>query len=354
MTVRVSADGVPRIFRFLPCAISMVTGESGAGKSFMAMWCAWKFLEAGGHVFSNVVIGQLQADGHWDDTRRPTRYHYAESWAEFFGGLSEVLMEEKEARCLLIIDEAATSLSAYDWRSETAGILRGTGTLKRKWGQLHIMVIAMRDSLILKAAREKGEEGGLLDMRFLKDRWAVERYGGFLLGQAYSQQEIVVIDRGELAEHEAYTFTFADQLARPLEMCKPGDYAFASYAQASWGLGKHPHTPKGRWSWRQFLAIQSGIWPDRIPRLMYDFWHKDPTQVHKLSGVDIPEVEAEKLQVDEGESTSTQKGGIVREVERVLLERGRDTNMSQIGRELGVSQPFVSMTRKRLIKEGRL
>ena len=375
MTVGHSEGGMPKTFKLFPCAISIVTGESGSGKSMFSMWSAWNFMHppcghatCGGHVFSNVVVAQLQPDGTWDDRKHPDRYHYCEAWSEFFARLSEVLVKDPTAHCMLVIDEAANSLSAYDWQSETAQILRATGTLKRKWGELHIMILSMRQSLILKSIREMGEEGGLLDMKFMKDTWAVERYGGFLLNQAYDRKEIVVLSRPELEEPEAFTFTFSEQLAKPTLLCKPGDYAYATLAQATWGLGLHPHTEKGRWSWQQFIAIQSGIWPDQIPRLMYDYWHGDPSKVSKVEvpEVDIngpgedfkPESREEKLAkvAESAQRASTQKGGVVREVERLLLERGSGANLSQIAREVSppVTQQFVSQTRKRLSAEGKL
>lgn len=356
--MRYGKGGLPKIFNFLPCALSIVTGESGSGKSFFSMWCTWKFIEAGGHVFSNVVVAQLQPDGKWDDKKRPERYYLVESWAEFFTRESEVLAKDPGARCMLIIDEAASSLSSYDWQSETAKILRSSVTLKRKWGELHIMVISMQHSLILKAIRETGEEGGLLDIKFLKNKWAIERHGGHLLALAHDHKEIVVVVRVELEEPEAYTVSVAEQLARPTELCKPGDYAYATLGQSAWGLGQHPYTEKGRWSWQHFIAIQSGIWPDAIPALMYAFWHGDPTRIVK--GEPVPDVLTDQVApefklkpVELAQNTSTQHD-VKPEVERLLLERGRDANLSQIAREAGCTQPFVSQVKKEMVEEGRL
>jgi len=357
-------DGVERIFKFLPCAISLITGESGSGKSFFAMWCAWQFIRGGGHVFSNVVVAQLQPDGKWDDTKHPERYHFVQSWSEFFTRLSEVMLKEPAGRALLIIDEAASSLSAYEWQGESAKLMRSSATLKRKWLDLHVMVITMRHSLVLKALRETGEEGGLKDITFYKDTWAIEKWGGHLLDQPYDRKEIVVISRDELQEPEAYTFTVAEQLALPTELAKPGDYSYATLGQSTWGLGSHPHAEKGRWSWQHFIAIQSGIWPDRIPQLVYDYWHSDP---NKRLIVPVPAVKStevvgfesreEKLAklAQPAKHATTQKGGVVREVERLLIERGYDTNLSAIAREVSppVTQQFVSQTRKRLRAEGK-
>lgn len=355
--MRYSKDGMPKIFKFLSCALSVVTGESGNGKSFFAMWCAWRFIEAGGYVFSNVVVAQKRPDGTWDDKKRPERYYLVESWAEFFTRLGEVLVKWPTARCLLIIDEAASSLSSYDWQSETAKILRSSVTLKRKWGELHVMVISMQNSLILKAIRETGEEGGLLDIKFLKNKWAIERYGEHLLALAHEHREIVVVDRVELEEPEAYTLSVAEQLAKPVELCQPGDYAYATLAQSTWGLGLHSYTEKGRWSWLHFLSIQSGIWPDAIPGLIYAFWHGDPSRIVK--GEPVPDVSADQIAPEpkprpvEQHATTTQHD-VKPEVERLLLERGRDANLSQIAREVGCTQPFVSQTKKEMMEGGKL
>jgi len=384
-----SHDGTPKIYKLLAPAISVITGESGAGKSMFAMWLAWNFINPPcghkecrrGHVFSNIIVARREPDGTWNDRAHPERYHYVESWAEFFTKLSEVLLKDPDAPCLLVVDESALPnvFSAYSWTSEAAQILRATGTLKRKWN-LHILVIALRHSLILKSIREMGEEGGILDIKFMKDRWAVEKYGSHLLDEGYDPREIVIISRPELEEPEAFTFTFAEQLAKPPEMAKPGDYVYATLAQATWGLGKHPYTEKGTWSWQQFIAIQSGVWPDKIPKLMYDFWHGNPNKLLASASSSVPEQEMptsssapkqevsvpeapdvvaprpanERMLVVETPRISTQKGGIVREVERLLIERGRDTNLSQIGRECGVSQQFVTQVKKRLIEEGKI
>jgi hypothetical protein len=361
--MKLSKDGLPRIFHFLPCALSIVTGESGGGKSFFAMWCAWHFIKAGGHVFSNVVIAQLQPNGKWDDKKRPARCHLVESWAEFFRRLSEVLLKEPTARILLIIDEAASSLSAYDWQSETAKILRSSVTLKRKWGEAHIMIISMQNSLILKAIRETGEEGGLLDIKFLKNKWAIERHGSHFLARGHDYREIVVVQRVELEEPEAYTLSVAEQLAKPVELCSPGDFAYATLGQSTWGLGVHPHTEEGKWSWQQFLAIQSGIWPDAIPQLMYAYWHQDPATV--IKGESPPEVDTANVVETESESRvetllkmdpTVKREYVRKDWDRVEALRMRREGMSfaKIAEALGVKDyQSIQQYIERLKKEGK-
>lgn len=364
-----------KVFRFVPCALSIITGPSGSGKSMFAAWLMAAFLDAGGHVFSNVTVAQLQPDGKWDDTKRPERFHFVESWADFFHQLSEAMMDNPEGRALLIIDEAAAGkMAAKNWQDEAVQIAVGAGTLKRKWLGLHICFITMTRSLIAKKLRETHEEGGILDMTFMKDPWAIERWAQDLRDAGYLSQEIVVVSREELEEPEAFTFTFADQIARPLDICKPGDYAYHTLGQASWGTGRHPHAEKGKWNWAEFLEIQSGVWPDYIPRIMYDYWHKNPDGIVSLARrakqmgvryeelaerepVSLPEPSLEDVDAEEDEDDDSgpkMQKDVAQEIERLLLERGRETNLSQIAREVGCTQPNVSQIKKRLIKEGRL
>jgi len=378
-----SHDGVPKIFKFLPCALSMITGESGSGKSALAMALAYWFMnppcghkKCRGHVFSNVVVAQLQPDGTWDESKHPPNYHYIENWARFFYELSETLLREPDARALLIIDESATSLSAYSWQTESAMLARSLTTLKRKLGNLHIMVIAMQNSLILRALRLEGQEGGLLDIRFYKNKWAIEKWGGDLLDQGYDYKEIFIVDRPELEQPEALTFSFTPQICKTPSMCKPGDYCYSTLAQATWGLGRHPHSKDGRWNYMEMIALLSGVWETRIPELLYRYWHEDPATVTKaVSREGTPELPAPSVTsttVDAPEEgmpetpeqtpqfaeapvrVSTKKGGAIRQVEQLLLERGREANLSQIARECGVSQPFVSEVKKKMITQGRL
>jgi hypothetical protein len=361
---------VPKIRRLLPIGISVISGPSGGGKSMLASAFAWRWLRARsvdgkrhGHVLANYVVELVLPDGSVDDTKRPERFHLVQGWSECFCVASEILMADPKADLLVQVDEAASSFSSRSWQSDVAAILSSSITLKRKW-RMHLQFITMNKSLLLRVLRETGETGGLLDWEFSKELYQIQRYGGHLLARGYSPKEIFVVI-GRTEEPRAFAFTFQKGLAIPRSEAKAGDYIYDTMSQSVWSTGPHPTAPKGEWQWSQFLAVQSGIAGDKIPSMMYRYWH-DPGGPRKLlieRGIIPPDAHEPKptpeanapvvpVEVSSAEPSAEEKR--VRRVEELLLARGANTNQSAIAREVGCSQPFVSETLKRLRKEGRL
>jgi len=284
-----------KVFKLLDSGtIALITGEKGfsvfGGKTHFAMYLAWEFLKAGGYVFSNVIVGQLQKDGSWDTNKLPERYVLVTSLSETLEQWATILNRDKNARALLIVDEAATSLSNKKHATEFSFVITSMSTLNRKWN-LAVLFCAVRGSLVLRAIREAGkekdEDSGLLDIRFHKDAAIIEKYAPDLLDAGYIPKEIVVVMWTGLVD--AFTVGIADQIARPRETCKPGDWAYDTKAPADFSLGT---VGKKKFNWLAFVQSASKIWSDYAPQKMVEFFQnvraaRDDVKAEAGGGHDI-------------------------------------------------------------------
>lgn len=319
-----------------------IFGAPDSGKTFLAANLSWWMLEhVHGFVLSNIPLvrwtGEREVEASLDN------YIVCDDFGYMFARISEILVNDRDARFLVVCDEAQR-FSKTAWQSPIAQLLRATLPLVRKVNIVFVF-LAVSEELLLKELRE---DESLVHIRIYKGGYYAETYARDALEQGYDPKQLAFVRWPlEGIEYEPLLVMPKPYLAVPVEEARkePGLIYFDTKGISDWNPNPiHPATGKP-FSMDAMLDAIKGIGWD-VPLKLYNHMHG--------IGIEVPAIDRKEVLVelpeDRKEKPSTQKG-IQPEVDR-LIKAG--ISCRQVVAETGCSKRFYYLRKKELRKTGAI
>lgn len=316
-----------------------VFGEPDSGKTHLMMSFAWWMTRFGGTVLSNVPLVR------WTGTREVEAdypgYIVLSSFSALFAKIAELLHEDRDARFLVLLDEAGAKFGKASWSATLSIVLRSALTLVRKFN-VSLVFTAVSEDILLKDLRE---DKALVQVKFFKSGYMLRKHSPEILSVVDSPKQAVLIHwplKGVL--YDPNLVGVKDALAIPVKSAREsGSVYFDTKGISSWDLGAHPATGKP-FNFDEMLRAVAGIGWD-VPEKLYNYM-----RTGVVAGVAPPVDVSAVVEGKAGHGASTQRGIRPRVVELILA----GMKAKEVMAETDCSERFFYTTKRELRAEGKV